>query len=66
MQQHGAIPALHQLLARLNNIDNYSYEYEMMLAEGVIFSDAQGLAQKFLTSADFDQLGFGTGMRRRL
>jgi len=53
MQQHGTIPDLHQMLATLNNIDSYSYEYEMMLGEEVRFRDAKGLATSF-----FDKNGF--------
>jgi hypothetical protein len=58
MQQKGAIPALHQYLATLNNIDTYSYEYEVMLAEDIQFSNAQGDAAQFLTENQFDQQAF--------
>jgi hypothetical protein len=58
MQQQGAIPELHQYLATLNNIDTYSYEYEMMLAEDIRFSDAQGDASQFLHDNKFDQVAF--------
>lgn len=58
MKQHGAIPPLHQLLARLNNIDSYSYEYEIMLSEEVHFSDVKGSAADFMQDSHFDQKGF--------
>lgn len=58
MQQQGAIPDLYQYLAKLNNIDTYSYEYEMMLAEDIQFSHAQGLATQFLVDSIFDLIAF--------
>jgi hypothetical protein len=58
MQQKGAIPALHQYLATLNNIDTYSYEYEVMLAEDIRFNNAQGNASQFLHGNKFDQDAF--------
>lgn len=58
MQNFGAIPDLHQHLANLNNIDSYSYEYEMMLAEEIQFSQAQGLATQFLVESVFDLTAF--------
>ncbi len=44
MNSKGRIPDLHPMLARSMNLDPYSYEYEMMQAEPVRFSKAQGLA----------------------
>ncbi|RKZ88448.1 MAG: hypothetical protein DRQ39_02410 [Gammaproteobacteria bacterium] len=58
MQKHGTLPSLHQLLARLHNIDSYSYEYEMMEAENIQFSDAEGWVTGFVTDNQFDQTGF--------
>jgi hypothetical protein len=58
MQKHGTLPSLHQLLARLHNIDSYSYEYEMMEAENIQFTDAEGWATDFIVDNQFDQLGF--------
>ena len=46
------------LLARSNNMDLYSYEYEMLQAEELVFSDAQGLAKAFLNDGYFDFEGF--------
>jgi len=56
--QQSAMPDLHQYLARLNNIDSYSYEFEIMLEEDIRFSNAQGDAAKFVTDNQFDQQGF--------
>lgn len=58
MQQHGSLPQLHQMLAQRNDIDLYSYEYEMMLTEDVQFSDASDLAKEFLIDGHFDQSRF--------
>jgi len=58
LQKHRTIPPLHQLLATLNNIDSYSYEYEILLSEDVRFSDAKGPAADFLTDGQFDQIAF--------
>ena len=58
MQLHGTFPEIHSMLAKLNNIDSYSYEYEVMLAEDVQFSDAEGLATEFFTNDSFDQAAF--------
>ena len=58
MKQHGTIPPLHSLLATLHNIDSYSYEYEMLEAEDIIFSDPGGVAEQFFNNSKFDQTGF--------
>ncbi len=58
MQKHGTLPSLHQFLARLHNIDSYSYEYEMMEAENIQFSDAEGWVTDFVVDNQFDQSGF--------
>lgn len=58
MQQHGTFPELHQMLAQLNDIDSYSYEYEIMLAEEVQFSNAQGSVKQFFFDGSFDQAGY--------
>ena len=46
------------LLAKNNNMDLYSYEYEMLQAEELVFSNAQGLAKAFLNDGYFDFEGF--------
>ncbi|MCW8830969.1 MAG: hypothetical protein OQK32_05540, partial [Gammaproteobacteria bacterium] len=46
------------LLAQSNNMDLYSYEYEMLQAEELVYSDAQGLAKAFLNNGYFDSEGF--------
>ena len=46
------------LLATHNGMDHYSYEYEMLHAEELMFSDPQGLAKAFLNDGYFDFEGF--------
>lgn len=58
MKQHGALPDLHHLLAEKDNIDTYSYEFEIMLVEELKFSNAEGDAVQFLTDHQFDQHAF--------
>jgi len=58
MKKHHTIPPLHQYLATLHNIDSYSYEYEMLLAEDVHFSDAEGPVANFMTDGQLDQIAF--------
>ncbi len=58
MTKGSTIPPLHQYIASLNNIDNYSYEYEMLLAEDIIFSDAEGEVTHFIQNDHFDQVAF--------
>jgi len=58
MNKHGQIPALQPMLAQLNNIDSYSYEYEMLEAEDIIFTEPSGLSEQFFNDSQFDQAGF--------
>ena len=48
MNNTGALPNLYPLFAQTLNLDPYSYEFEMMQAETIIFSNAQGLAIEHL------------------
>ena len=43
LQTAGQLPNLYPLLAQAINLDFYSYEYEMMQAETIFFSNAKGL-----------------------
>ena len=59
MQAHKAIPDLHAYLANKHHIDAYSYEYEMLLGEPLIFSEAQGDATQFMiNNKQFELTGF--------
>ena len=54
IQAKRSIDSLYPLLARNNNIDLYSYEYEMLQAEDLAFSEAKGLAESFFDNGAFD------------
>lgn len=59
LMQNGAVmPDYYQLLANENGIGLYSYEYEVLEASELHFSDAQGLAADFVESGNFDLEGF--------
>ena len=58
VQTKGGFDSLYPLLANSNNIDLYSYEYEMLLAEELVFSKATGLAEAFLEEGKFDLAAF--------
>ncbi len=46
----GTFPNLCSLIAKANNHDAYSYEYEMMQATEIKYSDAQGLVAEFINN----------------
>ena len=48
MQKEGRLPNLCHLIARENNIDHYSYEYEMMQAEEIKIINAEGNIENFV------------------
>jgi hypothetical protein len=54
MQSTGKIPNLFPLLAKAAGLDVYSYEYEMMQAEEINFSNAEGLVADFVSDGKFD------------
>jgi hypothetical protein len=54
LQTNGKIPALYPLLAQAIDLDFYSYEYEMMQVEPIIFSDARGLVADYVNDGKLD------------
>jgi len=54
----GKIPNLYPLIAKENNFDMYSYEYEMMQAEPIMFSDAQGLIENHIVDGQLNSDAF--------
>ena len=58
MQRYNGLPPLHETLAAENNIDSYSYQYEMLLGEDIQFSDAEGDAVSFLNDGQFDHVAY--------
>lgn len=51
-------PDWHAILARFNQIDTYSYAFEVMQAAELRFSDATGAASAYLADGSFDFDGF--------
>ena len=60
MEHDQSFPSFHALLARDNNIDTYSYLYEVMLEAEIRFVNAQGIAANFVRDGDFDLEEFRT------
>jgi len=58
MERNGSLNNLHHSIAVANNIDAYSYEYEMMIADDIHFETPTGMAIKFLNDGQFDMDGF--------
>ncbi len=54
MHASGKIPNLYPLIARANNLDLYSYEYEMMQAEPIKFSDPEGMVAEHVCESELD------------
>ena len=53
-----SIESFPPLLATSNGLDHYSYEYEMLQAEPLVYSMPKGLAKAFLNDDYFDFEGF--------
>lgn len=49
-----SLPDFCSLIAKENNFDIYSYEYEMMQAQEIVFSNAQGLVTDFIQDGLLD------------
>jgi hypothetical protein len=58
MMRHGELPEPHQLLAKTNQIDPYSYQYEVLESSELTYANATGLAAGFLQQGHFDSEGF--------
>ncbi|MCU7877932.1 MAG: hypothetical protein KZQ84_14225 [Candidatus Thiodiazotropha sp. (ex Lucinoma borealis)] len=58
MATNGALPPIHTLLAKLNNIDTYSYQFEVMELADIHYSNARGLATQYLKDGLFNSTGF--------
>ncbi len=65
MQSNSGIPDLYQLIAAENNIDLYSYEYEILQAEPVLISAAQGLVANYIHDGMLDNTAFEQAWREQ-
>ena len=54
----GSLPDLCPLIAKFNNHDLYSYEYEMMQAAEIVYSDAKGLVAEFIDNGILNSEAF--------
>ncbi len=62
IQGEQTLDAIYQLVAKENKIDHYSYEYEVLEASPIQFSEPQGSAAKYLKDNHFDLQGFKQSM----
>ncbi len=53
-QLNNGFPNLHALIASNNQIDHYSYEYEMMQAEIIKYSKADGLVADYIVNGELN------------
>lgn len=65
LRANKSLTNLYHLIASANKIDHYSYEYEMMQAETITFSDAQGLVANFIVEGVLDSPAFLTAWREQ-
>ncbi len=54
MSSAGKLPDFYPLLATANDYDLYSYEYEMLQAEPLQFTDAEGLVSEYIEDGQLD------------
>jgi len=54
MQTHGSLPDLVTMLARFNDIGDYSYQLEVMMMEPLHFSQASGLVVDYINDGVLD------------
>ncbi len=55
--------SLYARLATENGIDHYSYEYEMLEAEPLVFDDPEGLAKEYTKNGRLDWKGLENAWR---
>lgn len=54
----GSLPDLCTLIAKANNHDMYSYEYEMMQSAEITYSEAKGLISNFIIDGQLNSTAF--------
>lgn len=54
LQASSTLPDLYPVIAKANNHDLYSYEFEMMQAQSIVFSEASGMVAEFITDGRLD------------
>lgn len=58
LEKHLELTSLHRVLAVEHGIDTYSYIYEVMELDPIVFSEATGRAAAFLHDGEFDLDGY--------
>jgi len=58
-ESHDRLTSIYSKLAREGNIDTYSYQYEVMLAETIRYSQATGIATDYCQDGIFSMDDFG-------
>lgn len=66
LEKSKQLPSFYQLIAQANNIDTYSYLYEVMQQSDILFTNAQGLAANFLSDNQFDNHFDSEGFSKKL
>ena len=64
IQKKISSPNIYLMLARSINMDLYSYEYEMMQAEVILFSNAKGMVANHVTDGILDIDAFAHAHRQ--
>ncbi len=65
MRRNGRLPDFVPALASANQIDHYSYEYEVLPHGDIVWHDAEGLAADCLRDGHFDPACFEQRWRER-
>jgi hypothetical protein len=58
IKQQDLLSSVHLIIAQENQIDTYSYLYEVMEQADIVFDNAQGIAVDYLSDGVFDFSGF--------
>jgi hypothetical protein len=58
MRAHGGLPDLSLILARANDIGDYTYELEIMRMEPLHFDSAEGLVAAYIHDGELDKAAF--------
>jgi len=63
-RHQGDITYIYDLLAQQNGLDRYRHEYDVMVMEPIIFSNAIGLGKEFLHADNFDTAAFTIALQQ--
>lgn len=65
LEKNQSIPDFLPIVAKENNIDSYSYEYEVMQMGEYQYLDAEGLVGDFCNLHEFDGAGFAAAWKQQ-